>query len=176
MAKKRPTPQFLRDHVGHEMKHLAFAAAEFRSREARRYHVALHDSALTRARAMLDFLHNQTADNKYTVNDYLEDRSATPPRCDLAGRWFGFISGRLAHVGTNREDTFDQWPDRAPGEDKGDDRLDRLTSFVIQLLRDRAKYVRPDCRSTLALMAQRAEEYLKDPTDERLEAMDPSHQ
>lgn len=173
-----PDPEFLRKHFGHEMKHLAFAVVEFSRPDAQRFVVPVHDSALVRGRSVLDFLDRRADKRSVSIHDFLDpSHSSVPPKCPLAQRWIDFISGRLAHVGRNREnsDDFDQWPDRQVGEDKGDDRLERLARLVIELTRSRIGYVREDCRGILELIATRAEEYLDDPTDHHLHAMDPAN-
>lgn len=40
-----------------------------------------------------------------------------------------------SHIGRDWEVAFDQWPDRAAGEDKGADRLERLARVVFELIR-----------------------------------------
>jgi hypothetical protein len=47
------TADFVRNHVGHDMKYLAFAAVVFAYPAAEHYQVPLQDSALIRARALL---------------------------------------------------------------------------------------------------------------------------
>lgn len=76
------------------------------------------------------------------------------------------------HVGRNRDTSFDQWPDRASGQPKGEDRLDRLVHFVIALMRDQALLMKPDAQAILELIAQRADEYVSAPNEERFHAMD----
>jgi len=48
----RPMLGFSDDHVAHDVKFLAFATAEFRRLEDRRYEVPLQDSALVRGRTL----------------------------------------------------------------------------------------------------------------------------
>lgn len=172
------SPKFLRKHFGHEMKQLAFAVVEFSRPDAQRFAVPLQDSALVRGRSMLDFLDRPASKKSVSIHDFLDpSHSSKLPKCPLAQRWIDFISGRLAHVGRNREnsDDFDQWPDRDAGQEKGDDRLERLALLVIKLTRSRVKYVREDCRGILDLIATRAEGYINDPTDHNLHAMDPAN-
>ena len=167
------TPDFLRTHLGHEMKYLAFAAAEFAQPESKHYQVALHDSALVRARSLIDFF-RQGATAKSVREKLFYSAGVTAPTPDVRGEeWFKFISGRISHVGRNRDATFDQWPDRNPGEPKGDDRLERLARFVADLMRRRATYTRGEARAVLELIADRAEAYLNDPTEANFHAMDP---
>lgn len=169
------TREFLRTHLGHEMKYLAFAAVEFSRPQARRYQVAIHDSALVRARSLIDFF--RPGPTAKTVREKLfYATGVSPPAPDALGeKWFSFISGRISHIGRNRDATFDQWPDRLPGQDKGDDRLERLARFIADLIRRRAAYLRSDTRAVLELIADRAESYLNDPTEANFHAMDPAN-
>jgi hypothetical protein len=174
----RPKAAYLRKHIGHEVKYFAFAVAEFRRPDAGRWAVPLQDSALVRGRSLLDFLLHRGKDNRVSIFDFLaDDNEEELQKCQLAERWFGFISGRQSHVGKNREsnDDFDQWPDRAAGEEKGDDRLDRLAGLIVKLIRNRAEFVRTDCQSVLNLVAERAEEYLTAPSEAGYHAMDPAN-
>ena len=174
-ADPQATADFLRTHLGHEMKYLAFAAAEFSRSESSHYQVALHDSALVRGRSLIDFFRPGSTNKSMREQLFCSPGVTQPPRDPLGEKWFTFISGRISHVGRNRDATFDQWPDRKPGEYKGDDRLERLACFVADLMRRRAVYLRSDARAVLELIAQRAEEYLNNPTEDRFHAMDPAH-
>lgn len=157
------------------MKYLAFAATEFSRPEAAYWQVPLHDSALVRGRTVLDFLLHKPGNAKsFSIHHFIDDDRELP-ECESASRWVGFISERLAHLGEPREpkDDFDRWPDRKPGEDKGDDRLERLARLTIAVLRWRTAQVRADCQPILELISRRAEEYLDDPSETRFHAMDP---
>lgn len=167
---------FLLKHIGGEVKYFAFAVAKFRDPQASEFQVPLHDSALTRARVLIDFFIN-SGDKKsaYVRSLYENPKRSHPAAPPTTREWFEFISGRQSHIGLNREDPFDQWPDREPGEDKGEDRLDRLSHLVLALVRSRIETVRDDCRPALQEIVDRAEEYLRAPTEERFHAMDPAN-
>lgn len=167
------TADFVRRHVGEEMQYLAFAAQEFRRPEAARFQVALHDSALARARTLLDFLTGSGEPSAAYVTDCYADPASRPAAPAGTRAWLKFITSCQSHVGFNREDAEDAWPDRGSGEPSGDDRLVRLARFVVTLIRERSAYARDECRVVLDLIAQRANEYLDDPTEERFHAMDP---
>jgi hypothetical protein len=169
------TVSFLRDHVGHDMKFLAFATAKFGSPEAQCYQVPLHDSALVRARALIDFFRSGPTNRCLREKLFYKPGVIAPALDNLVGAWFEFISGRLSHLGRNRDADFDQWPDRDPGQEKGDDRLERLAHFLIALMRARATLLCDDARAVLEMIAQRAEHYLDDPTEANFHAMDPAN-
>lgn len=171
------SPEFLRKHVDHEMKHLVFAVAQFSNPDANELWVALHDSALVRGRTLLDFLDRRADKRSVSIHNYLDSSQGDLPRFPLAQRWIDFISGRLSHIGRNREasDDGDQWPDREPDQEPGDDRLERLARLVIEVMRSRIPYVREECRPVFELIIQRAEAYLRDPTEARYYAMDPAN-
>lgn len=159
------------------MKYLAFAAMESSRPGAAHWQVPLQDSALVRGRTVLDFLlHKPGNARSFSIHDFI-DKDCELPKCELPSRWVGFISERLAHLGKKREptDDFDQWPDRKPGEVKGDDRLERLARLTVAVLRSRTAQVRADCQPILEVIAARAEAYLDDPSEARFHAMDPSN-
>jgi hypothetical protein len=171
------SPEFLRKHVGHEMKHLAFAVAQFSNPDANEFRVALQDSALVRGRTLLYFFDRRADRRSVSIHNYLDPSKAGPPKIRLAQRWIDFISGRLSHIGRNREssDDIDQWPDREPGQEPGEDRLERLVRLVIDVMRSRIPYLREECLPVLEQIVQRAEAYLTDPTEARYHAMDPAN-
>lgn len=181
MALVPPDPAWLRKHVAHEMRHLVFAAAHFTDAGlADSNHmkdglaVALQDSALVRGRAMIDFLVKEGSPNLcWHLFNFYPDPDDRPVEDPMAVAWFKFISGRTSHLGKNREEPeFDQWPDREPGEDKGEDRLERLARFVVGLLRARCDLVVPECQTVLYEIADRADAYLDDPSDENFKALE----
>jgi len=174
-ADPQATADFLRAHLGHDMKYLAFAAVEFSRPESEHYQIALQDSALVRGRSLIDFFRPGTTKDNLREQLFYDVGVAAPTRDVLGEKWFKFISGRLSHSGRNRETTFDQWPDRSAGDPKGDDRLERLARFVADLIRQRAAYLRADARTVLELIADRAEAYLNDPTEANFHAMDPAN-
>lgn len=168
-----PGPNEVSKHIGHEMKFLTFAAARFS--DGAEYAVPLHDSALVRGRTLIDFFRPGPTDKSLRASMFYAAQSKPPALPTLAEDYFSFISGRISHVGRNRLDAFDQWPDRAPGQDKGDDRLERLARFVIELMRQRSPLLVAEYQSKLLLIASRCEEYLDDPTEARFHRMDPAN-
>ena|SRR5438034_194426 len=95
-----PTVDFawLKTHVGHEVKYMTYAGAQFRIRsDARDFgNVAMQDSTLTRARALLDFI--RSGDPR---NGHLEDFYASPGAEDWADTErdvFEFISRAISHA------------------------------------------------------------------------------
>ena len=166
-------------HIGHEVKSFAFAVAEFRNADNSYFHGPLQDSALVRARTLIDFFANtagvQPDGKSVHINLFFDDPHIRPGSPENTRQWFDFISGRLSHVGRNRDVTHDQWPDRKPGEPKGDDRLDRLALFILELIRGRIPLVRSDCRPVLETIADRAEQYLRQPSPDLFHAMDPGN-
>jgi len=124
---------WLRKHVGHEIQWFAFAVAEFR--EGHRHEVPLQDSALMRARSLLEFFTNRRKDG---IGDFyragVEKRMINPK-----DRWYKWICDRLAHLGPEREtgQSHDQWPHAEPGVEKGPDRLRYLADHVFTTIKDR---------------------------------------
>ena len=169
------TRDFLRTHLGHEMKYLAFAAVELSRPKARRYQVALYNSALVRARSLIDFFRPGATTKSVREKLFYASGVTFQRLTRLARSGSVFISGRISHIGRNRDAVFDQWPDRLPGKEKGDDRLERLARFVADLMRRRAAYLRSDTRAVRELIADRAEAYLNDPTEANFHAMDPAN-
>jgi hypothetical protein len=157
------------------MKYLAFAAVAFSRPESRHYQVSLHDSALVRARSIIDFFRPGSTAKSLREKLFYSATAASPTPDALGEKWFTFISGRISHLGRNRDATFDQWPDRSPGDPKGDDRLERLARFVTDLVRRRAAYMRSDARAVLELIVDRADSYLNDPSEANFHAMDPAN-
>jgi hypothetical protein len=94
---------WLRTHGGHEVKYMTYAAAQFRIRsDARDFgSVAMQDSCLTRARALLDFV--RSGDQR---NGHLEDfyASSGPEEwTDLERELFDFVSRVPSHVSSDRD-------------------------------------------------------------------------
>ncbi len=169
------TVDFLKQHLGHEMKYLAFAVAEFPQPDPNPHRVSLQDSALVRGRSVIDFFRKGSIEKCVRAQMFYLPGTAIPANDALAEEWFNFISGRISHIGRNRDATVDQWPGRAVDEEKGEDRLQRLAQLVIRLMRDRAELMVDDARDLLKLVAQRAEEYLDGPSEARFHAMDPAN-
>jgi hypothetical protein len=161
---------YLKTHVALDLKQLAYATAEFRLHLGKDpLEVPLQDSALTRGRALLDFMRTPDHPENVRIADYYVSSSA-PGWTDLCKRWFKFVSDRVSHMGADRSVGDRKWPGG-----KTPNRLDRLTRLVIRTMRARVKYVRADCRPLLTLMCQRAETYLANPTPHNFNQMDPSN-
>ena len=130
-----------------------------------------------RARCLLDFFSDRkNPKNQYVWQIYGPHLSATNVPADaLAREFFGFISDRIAHIGKNRERPLDKdpWPSDGPGGSKQPDRLDRLAAVVWRLMSAKVPLVTADCRPALELMIDRAQTYLKSPSEVARNAMDP---
>lgn len=157
------------------MKHFMHAVAAFKP--PMDFEVAVHDSALVRGRTLLDFFGpmGNRDDVAYVTTKQRKDLIEGPGGSTLreAGRWYGFISERTSHISFSRDVEFDQWPDRDPGQEKGDDRLVRLAHLVLRLADVRIADAPADCQPILQEIVDRAGTYLADPTSANLEAMDP---
>src|SRR5262249_41844883 len=100
-------PEYLRRHVGHEVKYLAFAAAMFPKLDAKPgwLSVLAQDSALVRGRALLAFQRRQFKNDKLNVSvcEFYLDRDSEMPWTRESQLWWAFISDRLAHLGVDRD-------------------------------------------------------------------------
>jgi hypothetical protein len=170
---------FLRTHVGADLKFLAVAAVHYAPGKSQEAEVAWLYSALSHARALLDFFtRSRFKTNAYVLGCYT-DPTVPQPLLPDADRWNEFISARVVHVGFSR----DRVEDLMPGGKSFTSNAAtlRLANLLIDLAELNVPLVNDDCRPTLACMVERARAYLADPEGIRpdgltnLDAMDPSH-
>ena len=160
-----PSVGYLRKHVGHEIQWLAFAVAEFE--EGSRHEVPLQDSALVRARTLLEFFTNRKG---YGIKDFYrggvrKDRFKDP--------WYEWICTRLAHLEPGREtgESHDQWPHAAPGVTKGPDRLLRLAEHVFATIEARLSDLETLSADTVQKVTAAARSYVRSPSPETWETL-----
>jgi hypothetical protein len=162
---------WLRTHIGHEVKYMTYAAEQFLVRcNADDFGaVAMQDSTLTRVRSLLDFIRSGDAKNRHLAEFYASPEPVTWTPNEKA--LFEFVSRVLSHPGRDRDDPTGRWP----GVGTGNGRNECLARVVLISLENRFPKVRTDYRDLLELMVTRAREYLDDPTTDRFHQMDPSN-
>lgn len=165
---------WLRTHVGHEVKYMTYAAVQYRIRSAAGDfgNVAMQDSTLTRARALLDFIRSNARDRRSGHLDAFFVSPATEALIGVEKDFFGFVSRALSHIGVGRDSPAGRWPGV---NEHADDRSEAVAKLVLTAIEKRLPKVRPDARRLLELMVRRAGKYLDDPSDTNFHAMDPAN-
>jgi hypothetical protein len=173
MSYKGFSVDFVKEHVGFEVKALAYAAMEFPRVEGTPREAALQDSAFVHARTLIDFTYGSKPnwDNAY-LRGCCDDPGLVAARSGEIAEWFEFLSARIMHVGLDRGEVrpLDQL---CPGGWTAD-RHERLARLVIRSLKHEARHARGRYRDVIGLMTTRAMAYLDDPTDDHRNDMDPS--
>jgi hypothetical protein len=161
--------EYLRTHIGHEVKYMTFAAQQFHRLSAAGdfRNVPMQDSTLTRARSLLDFIKSGSSKNRHLPEFYAAG-GAKEYLTRREQETFTFISRVLSHTGADRDSSTGRWPGLAEGDNAG------LAEQVLVSIEARLPKVRPDCRALLELMISRARAYMSDPTCERFHDMDPA--
>ncbi len=152
---------WLRTHVGHEVKYMTYAGAQFavRSGQGDDGNVAMQDSALTRGRALLDFIRSTRDRQGQLVRDpenrHLDEFYSVPELVIWTPNEkaiFGFVSRALGHLGRDRDNPTGRWP----GIGSGEGRNECLTRVVLISLENRFAEVHDDYRGLLERMVMRS--------------------
>jgi hypothetical protein len=164
-ATSYPSVAYLRKHVGHEIQYFSFAVSEFE--EGSEHEVPLHDSALVRARGLLEFFTNRKRDG---IKDFYR---RGVPKDRLEEPWYEWISTRLAHLEPRREtgEDHDQWLHAEPGGAKGPDRLLHLAEHVFTTIEDRLPDLETPYANTIREVTDAARAYVRSPSDRTWEAL-----
>src|SRR5665811_971525 len=167
-ATSYPSVAYLRKHVGHEIQYFSFAVSEFE--EGSEHEVPLQDSALVRARGLLEFFTNR---KRYGIKDFY---GRGVPKRRLEEHWYKWISTRLAHLEPERatgvgHEGHDQWPHAEPGTAKGPDRLLHLAERVFNTIEDRLPDLETSYANTIREVTDAARAYVRSPADRTWETL-----
>ncbi len=104
------------------------------------------------------------------IDEFYENPAIRERLTPDEGRLFGFVSKALSHLGADRGSPGGRWA----GVGEGPGQVERVSHLVRTGLGACGDKLRPECRTLLELMLQRAEEYLEGPNAEPLRC-DGSH-